>query len=153
MLFINGKQSVKLKSGTINFKNYFKQLSVPFKIYADFECIFKKVKSDIVECNSIDHDSSSSYTKKYQDYILCSFTYKIVCIDKKFSKKIVLHRENNAVYKFIKSFLNEYNYFRKIIKKHFNKNLIMSAEEEERFQEEVIFVGFVINCLTLVIIK
>ena len=37
--------SVKLKSGSISFKNYFKQLPVPFKIYADFECILKEVKS------------------------------------------------------------------------------------------------------------
>ena len=33
-LIINGKQSVKLKTGSIRFKNYFKQLLVPFKIYA-----------------------------------------------------------------------------------------------------------------------
>ena len=42
-LIMNGKQSVKLKSGSINIKNYFKQLPVPFKIYADFECILKGV--------------------------------------------------------------------------------------------------------------
>ena len=41
-LVINGNQGVKLKSATINFKNYFKQLPVPFKIYAYFECILKK---------------------------------------------------------------------------------------------------------------
>ena len=41
----NGKQSVKLKSGSISFKNYFKQLLVLFKIYADFECILKGVES------------------------------------------------------------------------------------------------------------
>ena len=35
-LIINGKQSVKLKSDSISFKNYFKQLSVSFNIYADF---------------------------------------------------------------------------------------------------------------------
>ena len=35
-LVINGKLSVKLKSETIKFKNYFKQLPVPFKVYADF---------------------------------------------------------------------------------------------------------------------
>ena len=35
----NGKQSVKVKSGSIKFKNYFKQLAVPFKIYADFESV------------------------------------------------------------------------------------------------------------------
>ena len=44
-LMINGKQSVKLKSCSISIKNYFKQLPVPFKIYADFECLLKGVKS------------------------------------------------------------------------------------------------------------
>ena len=36
-LIINGKQSVKLRSGSIKFKNYFKKLAVSFKIFADFE--------------------------------------------------------------------------------------------------------------------
>ena len=36
-LSINGKQSVKLEKGIIEFENYFKQIPVPFKIYADFE--------------------------------------------------------------------------------------------------------------------
>ena len=31
-LKVNGKESLKLKSGSIKFKNWFKQLSVPFKI-------------------------------------------------------------------------------------------------------------------------
>ena len=37
-LSINGKQSVKLEEGIIKFENYFKEIPVPFKIYADFEC-------------------------------------------------------------------------------------------------------------------
>ena len=37
-LSINGKQSVKLEKGIIEFENYSKQIPVPFKIYADFEC-------------------------------------------------------------------------------------------------------------------
>ena len=36
-LSINGAQSVRLEKGTIEFENYFKQMQVPFKIYADFE--------------------------------------------------------------------------------------------------------------------
>ena len=44
-LIINDKQSVKLKSGSISFKNYFKQLPIPFKIYANVECILKGIKS------------------------------------------------------------------------------------------------------------
>ena len=37
-LIINGKQNVKLQKGFISFKNRFKQIPVPFKIYADFIC-------------------------------------------------------------------------------------------------------------------
>ena len=44
-LIINGKQSVKLEKGTIEFENYFKQIPVPFKIYAGFECNLKSVES------------------------------------------------------------------------------------------------------------
>ena len=44
-LNINGAQSVRLEKGTIEFKNYLKQIPVPFKIYADFECKLKSVES------------------------------------------------------------------------------------------------------------
>ena len=36
-LSINGLQSVRLEKGTIEFKHYFKQISVSFKVYVDFE--------------------------------------------------------------------------------------------------------------------
>ena len=60
-LSINGVQSVRLEKGTIEFKNYFKQIPLPFKIYADFAC----------NLESID--------------IPCSFTYKLVCIHDEFT--------------------------------------------------------------------
>ena len=44
-LSINGAQYVRLEKGTIEFKNYFKQIPVPFKFYGDFECILKSVES------------------------------------------------------------------------------------------------------------
>ena len=104
-LIINGKQSVKLKSGSISFKNYFKQLPVPFKIYADFECILKGVKGS-------DKNNVSS-TGKYQDHIPCSFAYKVVCINNKFSKRVVLYKGKNAAYRLIKAILEEYDYLKK----------------------------------------
>ena len=33
---VQSAQSVRLEKGTIEFKNHFKQIPVPFKIYADF---------------------------------------------------------------------------------------------------------------------
>ena len=44
-LSINGKQSVKLGKGIIEFENYFKQILVLFKIYTDFECNLRGVES------------------------------------------------------------------------------------------------------------
>ena len=45
--------------------------------------------------------------KKYQDHVPCSFAYKVVCIDDKFSKPIVGFRVENAAYEFIKVIFKE----------------------------------------------
>ena len=74
-LSINGKQSVKLEEGTTEFENYFKQITVPSRAYADFECNLEIVES-----------YEGSYTKKYRNQVLFSFAYKVVCIDKRFRK-------------------------------------------------------------------
>ena len=123
-LRINGKQSVKLEKGIIKFDNYFKQIPVPFKTYADFECNLKSVKSN-----------EGSYTEKYQDHIPCSFAYKIFCIDDRFTKPTIIYRGENAAYEFIQAILEEYKYCKKIMKEYFNKNLIISEEEEHLFQK------------------
>ena len=44
-LSITGAPSAILEKETIGFKNHFKQIPVPFKIYVDFECNLKSVES------------------------------------------------------------------------------------------------------------
>ena len=73
--------------------------------------------------------------KKFQDHVPCSFAYKVVCIDDRFTKPIVVYRGENAAYEFIKAILKEYKYCRKVMNKHFNKNLIMSEKEEHLFPQ------------------
>ena len=107
---INGKQSVKLKKRIIEFENYYKQIPVPFKIYADFECNLEGVET-----------YEGSYTKKYQDHVPCSFAYKVVCINNKFSKPILVFRGENVAYEFIKAILKEYKYCKKNTEKVFFK--------------------------------
>ena len=79
-------------------------------------------------------NKNGSYTEKYQRHIPYSFAYKVVCVDNKFSKDVVMHRGKNAAYAFIEAILKEYDYCKRIMKKHFNKNLAMSVDEKERFQ-------------------
>ena len=69
--------------------------------------------------------------KKYQKHILCSFVYKVVCSDDRFNKSTVVFKGENAAYEFIKAILKEYEHHKKVMRKHFNKNLIISEEEEE----------------------
>ena len=85
---------------------------MPFKIYAGFECNVKRVKSS-------DRGDNASYTEKYQAHIPCSFAYKVVCVYNKFCKSVVLYGGKNAVYRFIETILGEYDYCRRVIKKHY----------------------------------
>ena len=119
-LSINGKQSVKLEKGIIEFENYFKQIPVSFKIYADFECNLRVVES-----------YEGSYAKNIK------ITFLVVLLIKLFVLMIDLLRQLLfiAAYDFIKSTLKEYKYCKKLINKHFNKNLIMSEEEKHLFQQ------------------
>ena len=91
-------------------------------------CILKKVGSDFTDC-----DSNGPYERKYQDHIPCSFAYKVVCIDNKFCKKVVLYRGKNAVYKIIKSILGEYDYCKKVKKNFFIKGLSCLQKKKEYF--------------------
>ena len=68
-LSINGTQSVKFEKGTIEFKNYFKKISVPFKIYADFECNSKSVEGH--ECSYSKKISKSHFLQFYLQDCLC----------------------------------------------------------------------------------
>ena len=119
---------MKLEKGFIEFNNFNKMIPCPLKIYADFECLLKNVYIGI-------NNVYFGYTSKYQVHISCSFAYKLVCIDGKYSKNVVLYRGKNAIFKFIQSIFNEYSYCKNIMKRHFDKNLIMSIEEEELFEK------------------
>ena len=76
-LNINGKQSVKLEEGIIEFQNYFKPIPVPFKIYADFECNLESVES-----------YEGSYTHTHTQKI--KITFLVVLLTKFFALMIGL---------------------------------------------------------------
>ena len=101
-LSINGVQSVDVEERIIEFKNYFKQLPVPFKIYANFECNLRDV--EIYE---------GSYTQKYHEHVPCSYAFKVVCNYDKFSKSIVVFRGKMLLMNLLKQFLKNTSTVRK----------------------------------------
>ena len=73
-LIINETQAVKYETGIIKFKNYDKQIPIPFKISADTECLLKRI--DI---------KGGKHTTLYQKQIPNSKGEKLVCIDNRFT--------------------------------------------------------------------
>ena len=129
-LTINGAQAINMpKQGEDN--NFHKQLQVPFVIYADFEAITKKVQG----CEQSEEMKKRSYTEAYQTHEDCGCGYKVICCyDDKYSKPIQMHRGENAVYKFMEEMLKEVEYCKAVIKKRFNKPLVMTEDDEQHFR-------------------
>ena len=137
-LTINGNQAINMpKKGEniLRFNNFHKQLSVPFVIYADFEAITKKVQGCKQNEEMEEEKNKRSYTEAYQTHEDCGFGYKVVCCyDDKYSKPIQSYRGENAVYKFMEKMLEEVEYCKAVIKKQFNKPLVMTENDEMCFK-------------------
>ena len=129
---VNGTQAIKMPTkdnNILKFNNFHKQQPVPFVIYADFEAITEKI-------HGCQQEGKKSYTEAYQKHTDCGYGYKVVCCyDDKYTKPIQLYRGENAVYKFMENILEEVKWCKKVMKKHFNKPLKMSNEDEQEFKK------------------
>ena len=68
------------EGSTLKFKNFFKQMRVPFVVEADFESFTKKL-------DTVQPDSKESYTKRYQKHSPSGFCYRIKCFDQSVYKQ------------------------------------------------------------------
>ena len=129
-LSINGKQAIKMpeKGQHVSFRNYYKQIPIPFVIYADFEAITEKVHGCLP-------NNEKSYTEAYQKHIDCGYGYKLVChYNDEFSKPVQVFRGENAVYNFMEKMIEEVDWCKSIMKTHFNKPLIMTEKNKLDFE-------------------
>ena len=90
-LLINDTQAVKYEKGVIKFKNHEKQISIPFKIFADTECLLKRINID-----------EGKYIKLYQKHIPNSIGAKLVSIDNRFTLPTINFEGKNCINSFIK---------------------------------------------------
>ena len=116
-LLINETQAVKYETGTIKFRNFNKEIPIPFKIYADSECFLKRINI-----------RKGGYTKLYQKHIPISIGAKLVCIDNKFTLPTKTFTGSNSIKEFIEWVFEQKKYCNQIINKHFNKKLKMTIE-------------------------
>ena len=108
---INVKQRIIMpKKGVyVKFKNYPRKIKPPFLL-------------------------KESYTNKYKNHIVWSYGYKLACVDDRFSRPFKTYLGKDVVYNFINSIKEESKYCKEVIKKHFNKKLLITKEDNEYFE-------------------
>ena len=126
-LTINGKQAINMpKQGDniLKFNNFHKQLPVPFVIYADSEAITKKVQGCEQSEEMKKDKDRRSHTEAYQTHENCGYGYKVVCCYReRYSKPIQMYQGENAIYKSMEKMLEEVEYYKALVKKHFSQTI------------------------------
>ena len=109
----------------LEYKNFHKQIRVPFAIYADFETINKNIESEMTNVGS-----STTHITEFE---ACGYSYQVVCTNDKYSKPPLVYRGRDAVDRFMEDLLKEEAQIREILNEI--EPLIMSVEAERKFQE------------------
>ena len=114
------------KAGENNmaFQNFHKQMKAPYVVYADFECIVKKV-------HTCEPNNNKSFTVKTEKHEPCGFSYVVVRSDDQ-TKGPYTYRGEDAVYAFLRYLLNEEIEMRKDMAN--NRSLIMTNEDCRKYR-------------------
>ena len=133
-LIINKKQNIVMpKFGSkVFFKNYFKMIKSPFVIYCDFESILEPI--DTVKQD----EKTTSYTTGYQNHLISSYAYKVVCQLDKYTKPIKSYRGVNATKDFLTNLLKENEEIQNIINTKFIEKMKISNEQQNEFHRTTI---------------
>ena len=106
------------------------KITSSFIIHAYFESI-------LVPENNGMKNPEKSYTNQYQKHITCRYGYKLLCLDNKFNKPFKTYLGGDIGYSFFNNMIEEGKYCSHTVKKYFNKEGVMTKEDNEN-------VGFVI---------
>ena len=113
------------KGEYIRFKNYERKINSPLMIYADFEGI-------LVPEDNGKQNPEKSHMRKYEEHLACSYCYKLVCVDDKFSKSVKSYLGEDAVHNFIDCMIKESRFCIDIMKKHFIVHNAVSLSRHEQ---------------------
>ncbi|XP_028414926.1 uncharacterized protein LOC114538015 [Dendronephthya gigantea] len=140
----HGPQRIELPNednAQLSFKDYHKQLKVPFAIYADFESLTTKI-------NSVKQNPEKSFTEKYQHHQPCGFSYIVVSDYAKYSKPPVVYRGEDAVDKFLKCLEEEQKYIQE--KLDWVEPMRLREKKSKRFKMQSIVIFVDMNWVLIV---
>ena len=106
------------------FQNFYKQMKAPYVVYADFECIVKKI-------HTCEPDNKKSFTVKTEKQEPCGFSYVIVRSDGQ-TRGPFTHRGEDAVYVFLKYLQEHEKEMREDMAN--NRPLVMTNEDWQKYR-------------------
>ena len=124
----HGAQRIELPNEEnmfLQFKDFHKQLRVPYVIYADFESLTTKI-------DSVSQDPTKSSTEKYQHHQACGFSYVVVCERSDQRQPLIVYRGEDAVDKFLEMLQQEEERIETLLQDIVPMQL--TPEEERQFQ-------------------
>ena len=128
-------QTVAVKMPELNtylhFKNYYKQLPIPFVVYADFECFTKPM-------NSCSPNPKESYNYNYQKHEPSGFCFYVKSIVPGIHIKPIIYTKNSEDEDIAKIFVEKIAEVTKSIYNDFYcrpKPLRLTSEEQKLFQQ------------------
>ena len=122
---------IEMSGGTLSFKNWNRNMRVPFVVYADFESFIKPIDT----CGP---NPENSYTKQYQKHTPSSFCYYIKCFDDEvYHQNPVTYTASTENEDVAQIFVNMLEEDVKSIYKRFGKpkKMIFGTKEREEFDE------------------
>ena len=106
------------------FKNFYKQMKAPYVVYADFECLVKKI-------STCEPDNKQSFTVKTEKHESCGFSYIAVRSDGKTFGPFK-YRGEDAVYVFLRWLLEHEEKMREDMAN--KKPLVMKNEDWQKYK-------------------
>ena len=85
-------------------------------------------KTILVPEDNEKQNPDESYRNKFQKYITCGYSYKIVCNDYKFSNPFKSYLSEDSIFNLINCMVQKSHYCSDVIKK-----LLMTKEDEEDY--------------------
>ncbi|KAL9957899.1 hypothetical protein ACROYT_G034854 [Oculina patagonica] len=134
-------------NNTLYFKNYHKQMKVPFVIYADCEALLRKMQGCKRETSEdrqkqkehekeLEDLKQKSYTEKTEQHEACGFSYTVVRSDGK-SEKPFDYRGENAMEVFLNCLLIEEQKIRHELSKR-EPPIVMTWKDWEKFKKATV---------------
>ena len=108
----------------MTFKNFYKQMKAPYSVYADFECILRRI--DTCEPNN-----KKSFTIKTEKHEPCGFSYVVVRSDGQIQGPFI-YRGEDAVYVFLRYLLNHEIQMREDMAN--KRQLVMKNEDWQKYR-------------------